>query len=377
MSGEEVKIVATLDTSDIPSGTERIISAINGVKSAVENVGDSAQPAAEDAGEKIGTSMMNGMLKRILLRDLIRTAITGVTDIVADTANRLGSLFGENFNFSLKATLQNVSDTVAAALVKMSPVFKQAALETSIENVENIKKDEAHRIEMEKFKENPLLFNKSPEEVEKSIEAITASMAQAKIDAENQKQEIINYVEPVRHNRGRVAGDSAFFLDDKSPVNTKKAPTKTFSEIESDLAASLKTKESDLRDANEQLEIAKRKVEETARIQREADESHKKSLAEVKRDKSEIKKEERFDNNKAIAADRAAAKVAETDLSFERRQLDHQTATSAVRIQGGLFGKNDSAAQLVQHAAEQVNLLRSINMKLGQTREANQELTLQ
>lgn len=77
-----------------------------------------------------------------------------------------------------------------------------------------------------------------------------------------------------------------------------------------------------------------------------------------------------------ITEDEASARRGGKELSFDREQLEHQRATSAVRINGGLFGKNDSAATLVQHAATQISLLRSIDNELKQTRQDKSDLTL-
>jgi hypothetical protein len=373
----EIVVQAVLDTTDLAvGGVARAEEAGRRIKQVLEEQTAVSPAIADQAGQDAGQNFLNGILKRMLLRDVIRTAISGLGDIFVNAGQTLGELLGTNIDLSLKGTFARLGDSLGFLIASHFKTTQDAAIETSQENIEKIKSDEKHRIEMDQFKENPLTFNKSSKQIEQEIEAVREAEAQAKIKYEASKELGLKLSE----GKG-VYGAAGALAAGFSKVDA-----------ENELKVSTKNNAEKLKDLDEQLAIAKKKEELLKQIQKDWDEETKQADREAKeKDKKKWEniidtafKQREIDKKiqeqgvaKEIASEEVQKRGAEADLSFSRHELDKSTATSAVSIRGGLFGRNDSAAALVQHAAQQVNILRSIDQKIGALRQQSQELTLQ
>lgn len=405
--GEEVRIVAKLDTTDITNGVDRAEGAARRMKQVWEQStalgfpgtggggaggsggagGGSSSVSA--AGAAAGQSYLDGFLSRFLLRDAIMTALRGLSDIFAQVGKDLGELTGTNLNFSFKGFMDKIGDSIAQVLQQIKSI-RDAVISNSERNIQKIQFSEDQRIQMDRYKKDPLTFNRSSADVEKQIEVVQEQEAKAEIN--NQKLKILQAnaaADPsqmtfLQSMTGNLPEGQGANITDEALKNIKKDNAERLKQLNEELAIAKRKEEIQKTDATGWAEFVDRADrEDKAEDKRQAaaaDRAAKKEAADKKRAAAAAERKKKNNEEHAdaqtILSDEAAERSGNKDLSFTRGQLDHQRATSAVAINGGLFGRNDSAATLVQHAATQINLLREISNELKATRKEKSDLTL-
>lgn len=362
MPGEEVKIVAVMDTTDVANGINRIAASTQKIQQILQTQLEGTGDGADQVGQNVGTRFMNGMLKRILLRDAIMTIIRGMGEIMEQGGRTLGDLLGTNIDLSLKGTLDRIGQTLGNFVVMSSSLLRQASEENTLEDIDKINAQEKSRIQLEKEKENPLLLKKSTQQIQNEIEQSFTDEANSKKDFDDKKYEALRFhdisfdeISETAETKAKVAdiGEKRRVLEQELEIAKKR----------DELRQKEKDKESGAISMTQAMEIIHKQDEAAA-------EAFKKKKALEKKEEHHVLAED-------IADEEKQKRTADVDLSYTRRLLEHQHATSAVMINGGLFGRNDSAAALVQTASQQLAVLRSIDLSLKKNRESEYQLTLQ
>lgn len=381
VSENAIVISATIDTSGVTNGVERINQAVSGVQKAADGFYTNLTLPAGSAGEKAGDSFLSGMASRILGSMLIRDAIRGVlytiqeslTEFLGNEAYLSG---GTSKGFHpLKALGDFIGDALSAG-AEMIPALNRAHQALGASGIGAANAKNLSDSDLQRFKEHPEELSKSST-LQGQLNSIVEQRAKAASDA------------AIQHSIALSSGDASGGRDSEAAF---KLLDKGLSERESQARELLSLgKERDrkqdevdrkgsgaagksfmdvfdagVKERGEEREETAKEVEKAARSKAEAD----RKAAELTKRTTERKMS---DEEQSLGKSQGGI---DKDLDFTEKQLAHQRATSAVSIQGGLYGRNDSAAVLVQHAAQQVNLLRSIDANIKDIRAQREELTL-
>ncbi len=383
MSGEEVRIVAVLDDKDIVNGVKRVENAAHRMKQAVEEGLVPSGGIAEDAGAKAAQQFSNSFIKRLVIRDAIYGLLRGLTNVAADLGQDIAAAFGaklpkEGF---LAGFEKWIADGIFNIIESVSPTLRNADHATRERNIAQIKEDEERRFRNELYKEDPRTFAQSSAQVNDNINRLNQGLTDAKIA----NQRFHELEARFRAGDENEAPDVESLSDKNGTFVGRKGANVSDSLLalmEEDTKKRLKQADFELQIAREKEHMlkAEQHKEETAKTKEE----HKR-LADEKKAKAAEDKATRHEaavkKNRAqhaLAEERAeiSMKGPHADLRETERLLGHQRATSAVMINGGLFGRNDSALALVQHASQQVSILRSIDTEIKHIRKERSDLTL-
>lgn len=378
--GEEVRIVAVLDTSDVDNGVDRVNRAAKRMKQVVE---DSTKPdtaKAEQAGEALGESLSKGFIKRLIIRDAVYSVIRGIGSAIQEAKKDLEGLAGvQPINLSLWKSL---GDTIAGMALHLDSI-RNAVIGHGESELAEINADENARKDLVRFRRDPNLLKSSAEGLDERLEQQIS--AQAELHRRNARQHIFaaQAGDPNATFDG-IDGFGADILDRDLPrldrqAEKAQAYTRELIAIakQRDRAASTQGRHDAAAGFRSMKSVTEAGVFMSGEERKEESNAEKAALRKEKKDEAHARKVEQHHDSEKIAADELSRHGATKDLDFTRQQLEHQHATSAVRIGGQMFGRNDSAAALVQHASQQVSLLRSIDSEIKMLRKEKSDLTLQ
>jgi hypothetical protein len=387
---EEVRIVAILDTTDIDNGVKRAEKAAREMKQVWEtsmNIVVAAPydlasrtneqlranlPALKTIGEESGDSFFGGffgrMLSAMLVRDLIKGFITTMQEAVSEFAGNDERLSGGAVNkggfHPFKSLGQWIGDALTMGERALLPGLGDMDNAGAASAQGSISANSLRDKQLERLKEDPTLLKTPTASLEGQLadliekrsaaserNAFVQRTEQSGVEARRSEEEFKLRDKDMadQEKRARELLQIARERDRQSAEEDKKSYGTGYGATKSEETAA------DFMRGQERDEEARRQKE----AQRQADEENRKAL-EAQDDIYRAK----------IASDRkndeSAEKRTDRDLKFSEKQLDHLKATSVVSIGGSLYGKNDSAIQLVNHAARQVSLLQSINAELKQ-----------
>jgi len=309
-----------------------------------------------------GQSMIGGILSGFLIRDAIREVIRGFGEAMTEAAQVV-----EKFTGAIGPSLnlwKELGD-ILGGVINSIPWVANAGKGHLDATQGKINADEMQRQALDAIKDHPETIQASAESLKATIAATYSEEADAKKKAAQDSY---------------IAGIGGVGFDDKKEENKIVMEgilaRRKFAqeELEAVNKRNRAGEESAKKEA-EQFDHANKAVAEAAAFM--AEQIAKQNADETKKTEEKNRRATREGNEETIAGDEVSRRAGEGDLKEIKRNLDHQRATSAVTINGGLFGRSDSAALLAQRAAEQVNYLRSIDKNIQDLRNANRELTLE
>ena len=390
--GEEVRIVAVIDSSQISSGIQRIEQAAERIKTVVQEATTPEPGAAGESGEKIAEDLSAGFLKKLLIRDVIKEAVKGVQEIIKDTAKDLEELTGIEIKLDPWREWANV---LTNALMSISGI-NRAVVNNAELNIQNIKDSEKSRVFLSEIKNNPQKLKASALEIERNIENTERQKAEDAINNQrlHQNKAAVGRgmtpaliaamltgggIDSRMLQKDPIKSDGANISDEELKKRNKQSDEE-LRMLREELAVAKRRDKDNLTESKNDTAAAKKEEAHQAKMQKDLETSIEKSMQHFrhheKEEAAKKKREERVELSVKEREDHEKHRRAEVDLHETERNLHAQKATSAVRIHGGLFGKSDSAAQLVQHAAQQVNILRGIESELKAIRHQKDDLTL-
>lgn len=400
---DEIRIVAKLDTTDITNGVQRTERAAREMKQVweqstavgfpVDQISDKLKDGVPwgQLGESAGKSFFSGFLGKLLLRDAIYGLIAGISQALKTAGGDLANASGDNgpqpgvwaqAGHVISNWTENIFTPIRDSAV--AGIGNEISRENSAREMDRV---------LTAARENPKGLTKTST-LEDQLSQVQDAREANQRDYNNHRLGAAMTGNLNSDEAGRLKANfepqerhlAAMEQGLKELVSIGRERDKK--EGKSSAAAHDKTR----RDSEEALEharseervgaanAAKAAAKKAAAEEKAAKAAAKKAAAEEKRAEALAariaKNHQQHANAQTIAGDEAAERSGNKELSFDRSQLEHQHATAAVRINGGLFGKNDSAATLVQHAATQVQLLRTIAEELKQTRKNQSDLTL-
>jgi hypothetical protein len=378
MAGEdEIKIVATLDTTDVSNGVQRIQQAVSGVKWDVAEAAGLNPAAGQKIGEDFGESFMSGMGGRILRSMLIRDAIRGMLSTVQEAISnfmgneeRMAGVANSGGFHPLKA-IGDWFGTGMTDIADLFPGIHQLGQNSAASNEAAIAAAAAREKQVQAFRDDPSLLKESTSALQSNLSGV--------IDQRSQAAQQNALTQATEHNSAAA----------KEAEEQFKSLDKQLAETEAYYRELLGIARQ--RDRADE-EGAKKDAEQREHGFRSAKEAQEWMDGQVREEEAQAKKKQREDELHAteLAKRRTELGISASestvgkdqgaisrDLAFTEKELQHQHATSAVRIGSGVFGRNDSSAALVQHAAQQVSLLRSIDQEIKALRQQHTELTLQ
>lgn len=407
---EEIKVVADLDTTLFDNGVGRLQTAVARIKTGVADAtkAPTAKPTEAD-GAEAGSNYLKGFLGKFLLRDAIRSIASGLSTVASDFATELASAFNIATPKGgwLAGFEQWIADGILGIVQTINPAVAKAMREQREKNIAQITSEKEQNEHDILYKEDPRTFGKSSGQANDELLILQRDLAAAQIRHQKYLQAKADFDAAPAPQSGLYESYGDFRKRTEDFQNRKFTPppgadldTAGLALIEGDLKKKIAQAEKEvgyakegesLRKADEKKETSfetkEAKEASAAAKKAAADEKRKtaaaareqaKEAAKEKRDKAHAAAVEKNHEEHKLAAERAelSEKGPSKDLEFTREQLGHQTATSAVRIGGGMYGKNDSAASLVQHAATQISILRSIDAEIKQLRTERSDLTL-
>lgn len=397
---DEIRIVAKLDTTDVVNGVKRTEQAAREMKQVWDDswaslqlegpmegkLWDDIPKVARTKGEESGKNFLDGFLGKLLLRDAIYGLISGATEALKTALGDINFAVGNTK--PAEGIWAGIGHNIFEGVEAIAPELKDS--QTATTQAEIAREESARNMDriIRAGRDDPSSLQPTSS-IENQLSGIMDQREAHQKDYDNKR---LGYSE-AGATANDMAGLKAAFEPQEKYFASMEASLKELlsmskerdkKEGKSSAAKTDKTR----RDEEEAMEharaeerqdvVAKTKAAEHAKKLQDAEQ--KREDAKTKREAAEAarlkKNHQQHANAQTIQGDELAARGANTDLEFTRGQLDHQKATSAVRIGGGLFGRNDSAATLVQHAATQISLLRSIDNELKQTRQNQSELTL-
>lgn len=367
VSENAIVITATLDTEEVTNGVERINSAIYNMEKATDDALSKVLPALRtvsgDAGKEAGDSFIDGFTARILKSMLFRDAIRGalatmqeaIGDFMAGNARLAGGPPSKGFH-----PLTALGDWIGDSLLggeSMLPGMQDARFAAGQSAASAINAKNLQDQQLQQFRENPGSLGESTSDLQDSLsKIIDQRSAAARGNAITQATEIGQV--PSREAQER------FEVEDKRMAAEEQHARELLS-----IAKERDKKESERAPRMGSFGIDGGNAFMEGQIRKEAEEAAKKAAEHEKR------VQERAISDKESLIVKSQGGI-DKDLNFTEKLLREQKATSAVTINGGLYGRNDSAAALVQHAAQQTNLLRSIDTNIKALRAQHSELTL-
>ncbi|HZZ57884.1 MAG TPA: hypothetical protein VFE31_08635, partial [Opitutaceae bacterium] len=319
-----------------------------------------------------------GFISRLVLRDALYAAFRGLGDIVQETGKKLGELLGMNLDLSIGGMWKWIGDKFANNLTGI-PGIRGLLDRQADQNMAKLRTDEQQRIQLERWKADPATFGKSSADVEREIEALHA--AQLDVALKHQQYNKNRAAEAVRDNPANYGSAYERFKASQEPRPTLPNDGGINDEV---LATITKQNEERMKILEAELAIAREKERIQKEDQRGVTEFQKSAAeADKSREQRDVAHERLIERNhrehllETEATEAQAARgPAERDLRLSEHLLSRESATSAVVVHGAIYGRNDSAAALVQHAQQQLSVLRGIENKLEQIRREKSELTL-
>ena len=143
VSENAIVITATMDTSDVKNGVERIGSAVKQIGDKIKDIGPAVAPAVEQAGGQAGSKYLKGFLGRFLLRDAIRGIFSGLVDVAGDFGEQMVNAFGAKIPKGgfLKGFESWIADGLFNFVESLSPTIQDADRQTREKNITQINAD--------------------------------------------------------------------------------------------------------------------------------------------------------------------------------------------------------------------------------------------
>jgi hypothetical protein len=385
---EEVRIVATLDSSDIDNGVKRVGAAAQRIKQVVEDSTQADPAKAGDSGAAAGNAFANGFIKRLVIRDAIYTMLRGLSQVASDVgqdiANALGAALPKG-GF-LAGFEKWIADGVFSILEGLWPGLAKKDAETRKQNIQELQSDEEQRFRNTLYQQDPTTFKKATSTVEDQLNIQYKAISDAKIANQKFHEAWAEFQSATMQPEGITESAGAYYLRTHKEF---KAPSGAMNDevlagVIADREKAIKQLEfekgiAEKRDSIVKAEDKKEAAAEAKEEKAEAAADKKEETAEAKqkREAAEAaKKAQELSLGTQITGDEGEQRTAEKTLDFTKRQLEHEKATSVVSIGGQLFGRNDSAAQMVNYAARQLNRLDSIDNEIKALRKERGDLTL-
>lgn len=386
VSENAIVISATIDTSGVTNGVERIKQSAEQIRAEFEKSAAESSLNYAKSGEKAADGFLSGMAGRILGSMLIRDAIRGalmagqeaISDFMADMNSQFGLPAGKGFH-----PINMIGEALGGAgqmAANFLPFIRRAGEEAGQAGLRSANASALTESEAARFKEDPSSLAKTSV-LQDQLSATVSQLAATK----HQKASLIDLFQeagiPFDSNSdevteldSKIKGLSEKERGQRELVALGKERDRKDDESSKKAAADKeRLAHKGAEDFMKDQEFMFRQAEKTAKEKEEADAKAAREAKEAARDAKDAKKKSLDSEISDLGKSQGPI---DKDLDFTEKQLAHQRATSAVSIQGGLYGRNDSAAVLVQHAAQQVNLLRSIDANIKDIRAQREELTL-
>lgn len=388
----EVRIVAKLDTTDITSGVDRIAGAGRRMKQVWEETTQLSFPRdqvkeqfsqietiAREAGPRVGKSFFDGFLGKLLLRDAIYSIIRGMQEVFKEVTQGLDQLSGESGRRSW-SLWSSIADSIKATISTI-PALGSAQQGLLGANIGNINSQELQRQTLDRIKQDPTILKESTDSLSDQIEELDRQAAE---DRKNNARYNFNFAQT--GEQGGSPGFSDINNTKLAERDKQRATSRSFLEELLSVA-----KERDRKSATEAGEQGRKEEEAQAKAKESTQTANdfmagqvrefyaKQAKAQAEAEKKAEAHQRRVEEHAmadTVTADEASRGRATKDLEETRREISKQHATSAVSINGGVFGRSDAAAALVQHASQQVSLLRSIDAEIKLLRHEKSDMTL-
>jgi len=389
---EEVRIVAKFDDTDIQNGVRRTEQAAREMKQVWEQstaVGfvrpyDMEQrtqeqldamkdwPAFAKAGGDAGDNFMKGFVGKLLLRDAIYGLISGMMTAFNTAIDQMSRMAGDKsphvgFWKGVGYDLAFLGGQIMPSLVASDTAQTGAeiARENSLRQMDEL---------VQSMREDPTNL-KSTKSYEAQLEGV---VEQRKQNQENYNRERMVLAESGTNTPEAQAGLRANFEPDE----------RYFAQMEGHLRELVSLGKSrdhkldeEAKTASEQRDRERNKAIDDAdkarANQREA------AIKEAEAAKRAAAEEERVRKNRRshaitgiLSSDEKTETKDEKDLRFTEEEIKKKHATSAVVINGGVFGRSDSVGALVSHAQQTVTELRAIKAEITALRKEKSDLTL-
>ena len=389
---EEVRIVAKFDDTDIQNGVRRTEQAAREMKQVWEQstaVGfvrpyDMEQrtqeqldamkdwPAFAKAGGDAGDNFMKGFVGKLLLRDAIYGLISGMMTAFNTAIDQMSRMAGDKsphvgFWKGVGYDLAFLGGQIMPSLVASDTAQTGAeiARENSLRQMDEL---------VQSMREDPTNL-KSTKSYEAQLEGV---VEQRKQNQENYNRERMVLAESGTNTPEAQAGLRANFEPDE----------RYFTQMEGHLRELVSLGKSrdhkldeEAKTASEQRDRERNKAIDDAdkarANQREA------AIKEAEAAKRAAAEEERVRKNRRshaitgiLSSDEKTETKDEKDLRFTEEEIKKKHATSAVVINGGVFGRSDSVGALVSHAQQTVTELRAIKAEITALRKEKSDLTL-
>lgn len=379
---DEIKVEAKLNTYDFENGLLEIKQVVRDIQEVVGNALDPQAAKAAEKGAEAGTDFTKGFLSRLLLRDVISEVLSGISQAFRGASDEITKLTNVKINFSPWERLKDIMVAIA---------FSSKAIGDSVKfeadrNISNIKMAERHRIELDRLKENPRDVDATTHQIEQQLERAHKKKAEDQIN--NQKYNKAR-VDMAAHEANPLNTDAVIYrqgadVTDEELKRRDAVSNEKIAYLTQKLAYS---KQSDAvrygEEVKENSHAAARIIAERAlQVKRDndnIDETERENTEYASRREKEKHHERQIERISLDNEGDAVSKTkrgAEHNLNQDEHALEHLKATSTTRINGGLYGRNDSAQALVQNAAKQVSILGSIDAHLAEIKKAKQDLSL-
>lgn len=389
---EEVRIVAKFDDTDITNGVRRSEQAAREMKQVWEQstaVGfvrpyDMEQrtqeqldamkdwPAFAKSGGDAGDSFMKGFLGKLLLRDAIYGLISGVMSAINTAMDDLNKAVGDKtphegfwknvghlMSFTTRMALPSINNSdiaeTGADIAKENALRQMDEIVTHArEDPSNLRATSAYQAQLdsvlEQRKQNQENYNRQ-----------RMVLAESGQDDPNALTGLRNNFEPQDRYLGQMESHLRELVSlGKSRDNKLNEEAKAASE-------------KDFRDRNKAIDDA----DHARGLQREADIKDKRAADAAAKLADRVRKNRRAHEITGIlAGDEKTETKDEKDLRFTEEEIKKHKATSAVVINGGVFGRSDSVGALVSHAQQTVTELRGIRAEITALRKEKSDLTL-
>lgn len=380
--GEEVRIVAVLDTTDIDNGVKRVDAAAKKMKQVWETTTWVGMPrpggGGGDGGDGGGGRWAPGggfspqpqkqdplasLVQRLLIRDAIYGVIRGFGEMIGTVNSDLRELSG-----AVKETggfFKELGHIITGGLSMIPGVggaFRSYQESISRSNVAR----DMQALQEEQFRQNP-----------DSLKTPTSDLQRGLISLLEERQKIDQQFgarEASFAANGNTSGLHQAQQDHKEAIEHLKAQEQWQRKlIEIAESRDRRASAADARGGRADFHSLESVANADEFISAQISEENARKAREAARRAKRLEEQKLSDQERT---DQAARTRARKDLSFTEGELRRARVTSAVSINGSLYGRSDSATALVQHAQRQISELRQINRQLSEIRKQRSDLTL-
>lgn len=378
VSENAIVISATLETTGVTNGVDRIKQSAAEIQAEFFKSAAASAPQYARAGEQAADGFLDGMagkiLKSMLIRDAFKFVLNGIKETFQDVQQGLEQALG-NAGKEGFSVWRDAANDIKGIIHDVFPGFAGAQQGTVDAQIRAVEAGEQQRKEIAALKEHPEHLKTSPEALTSRLESL---MEQAAKDQENNLRYRSNAA--IQGSDFKSAGadlDDIHFADRKRENSQSQEYVKALLAIAEENKrkfdeAGRKQQAGSFKAANEGIDASDRMRGDERAESAKADAKAARDEAAAERKAKRLKELEISEEEHDLRGDRS-----KKDLDFTEKMLEHQRVTSVASIQGGLYGKSDSAAALVQHAAQQVSLLRSIDSEIKALRQEHTQLTMQ